>query len=200
MEFVHRPAGTPGRVGILAGSFNPPTRAHFEVLRAAAAQVDQIVCVLPKVMPHKEFFGATLEQRLAMLRAAAVELEAPCAIATSEQGLFIDIAREFRAQAGGAPQIALLCGADAAERIVGWDYGQSGSIAEMLEEFEMLVAPRQAVYVPPPGLSHRIRFLPIGVPYQAISSTEVRERVRRREPWEHLVPRAIVEMVRQIYS
>jgi nicotinate (nicotinamide) nucleotide adenylyltransferase len=200
MEFVQRPPGKPARVGILAGSFNPPTVAHFELLRAGIAEVDQIVCVLPKVFPHKEYFGATLPQRLHMLRAASSGLEQPLTIATSERGLFIDIVREYREQVSAGTRISLLCGADAAERIIEWDYGLLGSVEEMLEHFELLVAPRRSVYTPPPKLAHRIRPLSIRGEHHHVSSTEVRERIQRGEPWEHLVPPPIVDLVREIYS
>ncbi len=200
MEIIQRSLGSPERVAILAGSFNPPTVAHFELLRAGSVEVDQIVCVLPKVFPHKEYFGATFPQRLQMLRAASSGWEQPLTIATSERGLFIDIAREYREQVSAGTRISLLCGADAAERIIEWDYGVVGSVEEMLEQFELLVAPRQSVYAPPPKLAHRIRPLELHGDYHHVSSTEVRERIRQGEPWEHLVPPAIVEMVREIYS
>lgn len=200
VEFIQPSRVTPARVGILAGSFNPPTLAHFELLRAGSAEVDHTVCVLPKVFPHKDYSGATLEQRLEMLRAGAAGLELSCAIATTEKGLFVEIAREFREHFGRSTELSLLCGADAAERILGWDYGRPGFVNEMLEEFDLLVAPRGSAYEPPPNLAHRIRPLAIMDGYHDISSTEVRERIRRGEPWEHLVPPAIVPMVRDIYS
>jgi nicotinate-nucleotide adenylyltransferase len=200
VEFVQRAAGAPARVGILAGSFNPPTIAHFELLRAAREAVDHTICVLPTAFPHKHYFGATLEQRLRMLHLAASSLELPCSIATTGQGLFIDIARECRSDFGPETEIALLCGADAAERILTWDYGRDGVVEEMLAEFELLIAPRGSVYQPPAGLVHRIRPLSIEGHYQQVSSTEVRDRIQRGERWEHLVPAPIVELVREIYS
>jgi nicotinate (nicotinamide) nucleotide adenylyltransferase len=187
-------------VGVLAGSFNPPTIAHFELLRAAQAEVDQTICVLPTAFPHKDYSGATLRQRLEMLRLAASSLELPCSVATTEQGLFIDIARECRSAFGSPTEISLLCGADAAERILTWDYGRAGVVEEMLAEFQLLVAPRGRIYAPAPELSHRILPLRIEGHYHEVSSTEVRERIRHGEAWEHLVPAPICELVREIYS
>jgi nicotinate (nicotinamide) nucleotide adenylyltransferase len=194
VEFVQRVGGHPARVGILAGSFNPPTIAHFELLRAASAEVDETVCVLPTAFPHKDYSGATMEQRLSMLR------QLPCSIATTQQGLLIDIARECRAFYGASTAVSLLCGADAAERILNWDYGRAGVVEELLKEFELLVAPRGSVYQPAPGHIHRIRPLQIEGGFHEVSSTEVRTRIRRGEAWEHLVPEPIVELVREIYS
>ena len=185
-------------IGIMPASFNPPTVAHLELMRAALDHVDEIICVLPRVFPHKEYFGATLDERLEMVRLATSGLA--CSVEVTEQGLFLDIARECRAQLGGPVRLLFLCGADAAERIVNWDYGRPGVAEEMLREFELLVAPRGADYRPPAHLGDRIHALQISAEAQTVSSTQVRERIRRGEGWEHLVPAAIVDKVRAIYS
>jgi nicotinate-nucleotide adenylyltransferase len=188
----------PHKVGILAGSFNPPTIAHIELAQAASACVDLIVCVVPQVFPHKEYSGATLEQRVEMLQAAGLAI--PHAIASTRQGLFIDIARECRDHYGTEARLSFICGRDAAERILNWDYGRTGVVEEMLAEFELLVAPRGGHFSPPVEYRHRIHALNIGSGHEEVSSTEVRERIARGEPWEHLVPENIREQVREIYS
>jgi len=199
VKFYHRSGGKGAkRVGILAGSFNPPTIAHLELAHAAAAHVDEVVCVLPKVFPHKEYFGASLEERVDLLRSAG--LAVPHAIAVSEQGLFIDIARECREHYGTEANLYFLCGRDAAERIMTWDYGRHGVVEEMLSEFQLLVAPRGGTYRAPAKLRHRVHHLGMGKEHSHVSSTEVRERIALGKPWEHLVPGPITHRVRQIYS
>lgn len=196
VEFVRGPrAGHAGRVGILPGSFNPPTIAHLELMEAARNHVDEAICVLPRIFPHKQYFGATLEQRIELLSKVSSG-----SIAITGGGLFIDIAREFRKALGTDTQVFFLCGADAAERIVTWDYGDSGRIEDMLEEFQLLVAPRLTRYQAPEHLSGRVHPLTIREGHGSVSSTEVRDRIARGEPWEHLVPHSIVERVRAIYS
>jgi nicotinate-nucleotide adenylyltransferase len=197
LDFVRHTPGKPRTVGILPGSFNPPTIAHEELVYAAGFHVDEVVCVLPGVLPHKEYFGATLEQRLQML-SAAVEL--PCSIATSERGLFIDIARECRAHFGLEVRLLFVCGRDAAERILAWDYGRPGAVEEMLAEIELLVAPRGGDFTPPAQYRDRIHTLHVKSGHEQVSSTQVRQRIARGEPWEHLVPEGIRERVREIYS
>src|SRR6202034_3286643 len=144
------------------------------------------------------YSGATMEQRVEMLDAAGLAI--PHAIASTSQGLFIDIARELREHFGPDTQFSFVCGRDAAERILGWDYGRTGVVEEMLAEFELLVAPRGGHFSPPAEYRHRIHTLPLGSEHEAVSSTEVRERIARGEPWEHLVPEGIRERVREIYS
>ncbi len=187
-----------GRVGILAGSFNPPTVAHVELAQAASKVVDLVFCVVPRTFPHKDYSGATLEQRVQMLEAAGLPI--PYSIASTSQGLFIDIARECRERFGPDARLSFICGRDAAERILHWDYGRAGVVEEMLNEFELLVAPRGGHFSPEAQYRHRIHALEMRGNHEEVSSTAVRERIARKEPWEHLVPEKIRERVREIYS
>jgi nicotinic acid mononucleotide adenylyltransferase len=131
---------------------------------------------------------------------SAIEPEGvPYSIAIAERGLFIDIARECREQYGPAADLVFLCGRDAAERIVEWDYGEPGAIDRMLQEFRLLVAARQGQYEPPARLAHRVAALLLENELDEISSTGVRERIRTGKPWEHLVPASIRLAVERIY-
>jgi nicotinate-nucleotide adenylyltransferase len=183
------------RLGILPGTFNPPTVAHLALACAALDYVDEVLFVLPRVLPHKQFEDAGFEQRLAMLRAATAD-EPRFGTLASSGGLFIEIARECRRP---GTQLFFLCGRDAAERIVNWDYGEPGAFARMLDEFELLVAARQGEYCPPPEFRERIHALPMTA-CNEVSATEVRRRIAAGEPWEHLVPAAAVPLARAAYA
>lgn len=198
MDFVRNAPGKPHTVGILPGSFNPPTIAHLELAQAASRRVDALICVVPRAFPHKDYSGATLDQRIEMLESAGLEI--PYAIAVTGQGLFIDIGRECREYYGPEARLAFVCGRDAAERILTWDYGRPGVVEEMLGEFELLVAPRGGHFAPPAEYRDRIQALEVDPGCEDVSSTEVRRRIARGEPWEHLVPARIRERVREIYS
>jgi nicotinate (nicotinamide) nucleotide adenylyltransferase len=198
VRFIQRVDGSPKRLGILAGSFNPPTRAHAGLIEAAAGHVDEVLCVVPLVFPHKIYHGASLEERLRMLEAVR-PAHVPCSIGVSERGLFIDIARECREAYGAGIELLFLCGRDAAQRIVEWDYGERGAVEQMLDEFSILVAARRGRYDAPPHLAHRIAELTVARDLDEISSTEVRDRIRAGEAWEHLVASTIHDEVRRIY-
>lgn len=139
-----------------------------------------------------------MEQRVEMLDAAGLAI--PHAIAASNKGLFIDIAREFREHYGPETELSFVCGRDAAERILHWDYGRTGVVEEMLREFELLVAPRGGHFLSPEEYRDRIHTLDFPSAHEAVSSSEVRERIARGERWEHLVPEGIRERVKEIYS
>lgn len=198
MEFFLRSRGAPSRLGILPGTFNPLTIAHLALARAAMDRVDEIVWVLPRILPHKEYTGANFAQRLDLLR-AGVGGDPRYSIAVSDGGLFVEIAEECRAAYGEHVRLSFLCGRDAAERIAGWDYGRPGEFARMLQQFDLLVAARLGEYQPPSEWQAAIHQLPLAGQFEHVSATAVRARIARGEPWEHLVPEAIHDQVRKIY-
>lgn len=197
--FFRRAPGTPARLGVLPGTFNPPTCAHLALARSALEHVDEVLFVLPQAFPHKAYEGASFEQRVRMLELALAS-EPRFSIAASRGGLFVEIARECRAAYPATTALFIICGRDAAERFVNWDYGRPGAVEQQLAEFQLLVAPRQGSWQPPPHLADRIHALRLPGQYAGVSATEVRERIRRGEPWRHLVPESIVEMAAQIYA
>lgn len=187
----------PRRLAILAGSFNPPTLAHIALAQAALTKADEVLFVVPRAFPHKEYTGASLDQRVAMLRKATAG-GARFSIAISDGGLFVEIAREARVYYPES-DLWFVCGRDAAERIVNWDYGEPEAFSRMLDGFGLLVARRQGEYTPPAEFAHGIEILPFEK-YDEHSSTEVRRRLERGEPWRMLVPAAIAGDVETIYS
>ena len=198
LEFFRKAAGQPVRLGILPAAFNPPTRAHLALAQSALATVDEVLFVLPRTFPHKSYEDATFDQRVQMLMAATGN-EPRYSIAASDRGLFVEIAAECREAYTRAAQFLFICGRDAAERIVAWDYGEPDAFRRMLDHFELLVAARHGEYEPPPEIRDRVHALDVPAEMAAISATEVRDRLRRGAPWEHLVPGEIVPLVRRIY-
>jgi nicotinate (nicotinamide) nucleotide adenylyltransferase len=197
MELFNAPATQPSRLGILPGSFNPPTRAHLALAHAALDHVDQVLLVLPEAFPHKSYEGASFEQRLDMLRRLTAG-EPYFMTGVSNGGLFIAIAQETREFYPDA-QLFFLCGRDAAERIVEWDYGEAGVVERMLEAFHLLVAPRNGVYVPPAHVAASVHALSME-DYSDCSATAVREAIAKRGLWREMVPQEIADWVERIYS
>ena len=199
MEFFRRSATASSRLGVLPGAFNPITVAHLAIVRAALQRVDEVVLVLPRALPHKDYGGATFAERIDMLQAAVADTPR-CSLATTEGGLFVEIAAECRTAYGEQVRLSFLCGRDAAERIVNWDYGSPDAFAGMLRQFDLLVADRDGEYQPPIAFQDAIRRLPLLGEFEEVSASAVRARIARGEPWEHLVPAAIGNQVRNIYG
>ena len=196
MEF-HRRASTHASSAILfPGAFNPPTRAHLALASAALNWAPEIAFVLPRAFPHKEYEGPGFTLRLEMLLHAAAE--PAFSVASSGGGLFIEMVREARAADPALNRLFLLCGRDAAERIVDWRYPAELAIDRQLEEFELLVAPRGGDYVPPSNLAPKIHALHLEG-WEEVSASEIRRRIACGTDWRALVPESIADLVEKNY-
>lgn len=197
MEFRRRQIKAQGkRVVLVPGSYNPPTHAHRALLEAALEQVDEAVAVMPRTFPHKSYHGVALEGRIRMLEQMSLK---PYSIAISKGGLFLEMCEEFQAAAGRPVDLFVACGRDAAERILTWDYADPQALDRMFENFQLLVAARQGDFDSPPRFRHRIHQLVMDPVHDAASSSAVRELVRARLPWSHLVPEGVAPLVDELY-
>ena len=202
LEFLHRDAAKQTakrrRVVLFPGTWNPPTIAHVDIAGAALRRADEVIWVMPRVLPHKRFEGPGLEARCRMLESLVRRMPGFSA-AVSEGGLYAEIADEARQHFGAETEIALAMGRDAAERIATWDYGRQGYFEEFIERYPLFVAARQGEYAPAPHHAASIKTLPMESSWDEVSSSEVRRRIAMGEAWRHLVPHAIAEMVESLY-
>lgn len=199
MEFVTRRPAQVRSIALFPGAWNPPTRAHLAIAEAALGHVEALAFVLARVMPHKTLQGAQFEQRVAWLAAIAAR-DPRYSVAISDGGLFIDMANECR-DLTQAAEICIVCGTDAAHRIVTWDYGDAVPPMErQLDHYALLVAPRGAAYEPPEHLRPRIRALHLPGDWHDVSSSDVRRRIDAGEDVAALVPEEIAASVRGAQS
>ncbi len=199
MEFFRRASGSPSSLGILPGTFNPPTWAHMALAEAGLSVSDEVLLVLPRTLPHKTYEGVSFADRLRMLEAVASG-EPRYSIASTQSGMFIDIARECRRAYGPGATLRFLCGRDAAERIASWDYGKPGEFLAMLREFELLVAARGGSFTIPPEMQHAVHLLPFPEGFDEVSATKVREAIAAGRDWKQWVPAAIAPLVQELYA
>ena len=200
------PAAT--RLGVLGGAYNPITLAHVAVAEAAMTHfgIDEVLFLLPQVPPHKTIFGASLEQRLEMMR-LAVEKAPYASVGLSTHGLFVDMYKGLLAVYPQRPEVFFLTGRDAAERILAWHYDDAGAaLKRMFESFQFIVCSRQGPFTLPddPLLTpyrdriHSCKLPPqagSGPPVDTISATEVRERCQRGLPIDDLVPAPVADYI-----
>jgi nicotinate (nicotinamide) nucleotide adenylyltransferase len=197
MEFFRRAAGTPDRLAVFPGTFNPVTVAHMAMAEAALGFADEVVFVLPRNFPHKTYSGASFGERVELLCLASAG-RPQFSIASCDGGLFLEIAGECRRAYGEIP-LSFLCGRDAAERIVNWDYGDPHTFPAMLRQFDFLVAPRSGKYCAARHQEERFRTLELRSNVDHVSASEIRDRISLGKPWEHLVPPEVQHRVREIY-
>ena len=196
MEIVGGKVTEVSRVAILPGSFHPPTVAHLGLAEAALSRVDLVVFALPRAFPHKSYGRIGLDARLELV-AAVASSESRFAVAVTVGGLFVEMAREWRQLYAATRELFLLCGRDAAERIVAWPYPAGDSIEKQLTEYRLLVASRDGAYRPPDHLKDRVEPLPAD--WRDISSTRVRQALANGEDWRALVPAAVHDRVEALY-
>ena len=195
---LHRRApGKAARLAVLPAAFDPPTRAHIALAQAALAECDETLLVLPRAFPHKPYDGVSFDDRLQLLLTLA-GAHPRFSVGSVESGLFLSIARDCRDAYGPHTELTLLCGRDAAERAVHWDYGSGPAFAEQLREFNMLVARRGQAFEVPEEWRGRVGTTEL-CDCDAVSSTEVRRRLRDGRPVDDLIPSEIADAVARLY-
>src|SRR5258708_13159566 len=93
MQFYNSVTRAPAKLAILPGAFNPPTRAHLAMAESALRVADEVLFVLPRAFPHKEYSGAGFDTRVYLQRAALAG-NPRFSLASSDGGLFIAIAHQ----------------------------------------------------------------------------------------------------------
>jgi nicotinic acid mononucleotide adenylyltransferase len=135
-----------GRLGLLAGSFNPPTVAHTTLAKAGLAngQLDRVYYVLSTHTVGKEVVtGAALEDRLLLLDRLA-EADPRLGTLLINRGLFLDQARIARAAFPTLGALVFLVGFDKIVQIFDPRYydDRDADLEQLFALGTFLVAPR----------------------------------------------------------
>jgi nicotinate-nucleotide adenylyltransferase len=202
---VRAQAGVPaisGRLGVLGGGYNPVTRAHLVLAQSAVEQFNlhEVIFVLSKILPHKALFGASIGQRLEMMRLGIAD--APyISLGFCTHGLFLDICTALKTVYPQNPALYFITGRDAAERLLSWPYSDPAqAIEQMFNAFQLLVFPREGKLTLPENplirkYSSRIHTLRLPESLDHISSTRVRQRIGAGQPIEDLVPAGVADFI-----
>jgi nicotinate-nucleotide adenylyltransferase len=185
------------RIGVLGGTFNPVHIAHLAVADEVRqeADLDEIVFVPAGRPPHKEgtpiLDGATRREMLAAalagnphFRVSSVELDR---IGPSYTVETIDaLGREY----GPGCDIHLIVGADNVREFDSWKDPE-----RLLAKCTLLVPTRPGYDLDdlPDWLAERARIIPVTA--LAISSQEIRRRLREGRTVRYLVPESVRHMI-----
>lgn len=140
-------ANRPGpRIGLLPGSYNPPTRAHAALARAGRrAGLDAVYYLLSKRTLNKErVSGIPLADRLELLRRLA-EPDGD-GVAFDNRGLYVDHALAMKVVLPQARELVFLVGYDKIVQIFDPRYydDREAALTRLFELTSFLVAPRGA--------------------------------------------------------
>ncbi len=134
------------RVGILSGSFNPPTLAHIELARRAKQyfKIDHILFTVGRVIIDKERVeGLSLEDRLLLLSLIAEE-EGSASVAAVNRGLYFEHAQAFRSLLRTQSRIFFIVGMDKVIQIFDPSYYQDrdAALKILFTEAQLIAAGR----------------------------------------------------------
>lgn len=198
-----RPAGrdAPRSLGVLGGTFNPPTLGHLAIARHAREQLglDRVVLMPAALPPHKKVAedpGPQARLRMCELLARGAEGVGVCALETDREGpsYTVDTLRELHARYPET-ELTFIVGADVASTLPAWR-----------EPRELLGLARLAVAARPGsdrsdvhaalsalGAGENVCFL--DAPLIDVSSSRARARVAAGEPIERLVGSDVADYV-----
>jgi len=206
-----------GRIGILGGTLDPVHFGHLETAAAArqALGLDRVLLMPSRVPPHRATGpAASAFHRFAMaaiavngiegLEASDLELTSPGPSYTADTLLRLH-------EAGLRPdQIFFITGADAFAEIETWSrypdvldlshfvvVSRPGHDAALLRDTLPAIAPRmRAATIDATAGAHPAVFL-LNARTPAVSSTDLRERLRSGLPIHGLVPEGVEQHIRQ---
>jgi nicotinate-nucleotide adenylyltransferase len=188
-------------LGVLGGTFNPPTLGHLAIAGHARGQLEleRVVLVPAGSPPHKQIAGDPGPQRrleMCRLLVRGAEGLSVCAIETEREGpsYTVDTLRELH-ERHPESELTFIVGADVAGTLPSWH-----EPLELLELARIAVAERpgsdrSAVLeaVASLGGTERLHFL--DAPLIDVSSSRAREQAAAGEPIERLVGADVAEYV-----
>lgn len=184
------------RTALLAGSFNPITRAHAALAAAGhRSGRDRVVLAMAPVSLDKERVErAHPVDRLDWVRTWA-RRHPWAVVAVSSHPLLVDMAESLAGRTGA--DVAMLVGTDKATQLVDPRYYNDleAALQRLGRTASLLVAERAGH----PAAALPLRSAPLATPgwTPGRSSTQAREAARRGEPLEELVPSAIARAIRR---
>jgi nicotinate-nucleotide adenylyltransferase len=182
------------KLGIFGGTFDPPHVGHLIVAddAAAALGLDRVFFIPAGAHPLKSAsVEAPAELRSRMIKAATADCEA---FVVDERELrrpglsyTIDTVRELEAENPGS-ELYLMVGADILGELHRW---------HRIEEIAGLarIAVMSRAEAPADRPTIELDLLRVEVTHVAISSSEIRERVRAGRPYRYLVPGGVYEII-----
>ena len=183
------------RIGIFGGSFDPVHLGHLLVAQAAFEELglERLYFVPAAQSPFKQFLVPTPGPVRAQLLRLALAGQTWCEVDEQEirrtgVSYAVDTVRDYAKRLPGAALFYLI-GADNVAALPQWR--EAGELAR-LAEFVVIPRPGDVdVPLPAPFRGRTLR----GWPF-AVSSSEIRARVKAGQTIAHLVPAAVAEAIR----
>lgn len=183
------------RTGIYGGSFNPIHNGHIAIARAMldCDAVDEVWLMVSPQNPLKQSADLLDEQlRLDMTRRATADI--PCVTACDYEfhmprpsymwHTLQSLSRDYPDR-----EFTLLIGADNWQVFDRWYHAD-----DIIAHYPIRIYPRRGYDIEASTLPHNVKLVDTGL--YDVSSTMVRERIRRGEDVSKLIPASIIEMAK----
>ena len=183
------------RTGIYGGSFNPIHNGHIAIARAMldCGAVDEVWLMVSPQNPLKQSADLLDEQlRLDMTRRATADI--PCVTACDYEfhmprpsymwHTLQSLSRDYPDR-----KFTLLIGADNWQVFDRWYHAD-----DIIAHYPIRIYPRRGYDIEASTLPHNVKLVDTGL--YDVSSTMVRERIRRGEDVSQLIPASIIEMAK----
>jgi len=212
IELVHRAELSVSergkKLGIFSGSFNPLTLAHTKMIEDTVAdyELDELLLLLAKANVDKTVFGLPLAARLLTLERYTKSRER-FSVGVSSHGRYIDKVTALKVILPPETEFHFIVGYDTLVRIFDPKYYTDfhAELGELFTEARFVVANRAESdiktiesFMNQPEIRRYVPYvscLLLPDVYAYMSSTEVRELLKRGESIEHLVPPSILAML-----
>lgn len=183
------------RTGIYGGSFNPIHNGHIAIARAMldCDAVDEVWLMVSPQNPLKQSADLLDERlRLDMTRRATADI--PCVTACDYEfhmprpsymwHTLQSLSRDYPDR-----EFTLLIGADNWQVFDRWYHAD-----DIIAHYPIRIYPRRGYDIKASTLPHNVKLVDTGL--YDVSSTMVRERIRRGEDVSQLIPASIIEMAK----
>lgn len=183
------------RTGIYGGSFNPIHNGHIAIARAMldCDAVDEVWLMVSPQNPLKQSADLLDERlRLDMTRRATADI--PCVTACDYEfhmprpsymwHTLQSLSRDYPDR-----EFTLLIGADNWQVFDRWYHAD-----DIIAHYPIRIYPRRGYDIEASTLPHNVKLIDTGL--YDVSSTMVRERIRRGEDVSQLIPASIIEMAK----
>lgn len=183
------------RTGIYGGSFNPIHNGHITIARAMldCDAVDEVWLMVSPQNPLKQSADLLDERlRLDMTRRATADI--PCVTACDYEfhmprpsymwHTLQSLSRDYPDR-----EFTLLIGADNWQVFDRWYHAD-----DIIAHYPIRIYPRRGYDIEASTLPHNVKLVDTGL--YDVSSTMVRERIRRGEDVSQLIPASIIEMAK----
>jgi len=198
-----------GPVGVLSGSFNPPTLAHMELARSAREvfRLERIYFAISRVTVDKETIeGLILEDRLLLLT-QLTEAMRWASVALVNKGLYLEQAAAFRKLLGQQTKVHFVVGMDKVIQIFdpGYYKDREKALRDLFAESELYAAGR-GVWgeeelnrlldrAENRAYREKIHYLPFPEEMRDLSAGELRNRIMAGEPVKGQLPPTVEKFV-----